>query len=54
VVYLDKSRGRDISAPSIEIEKAGKAISVQSFLVVSSRVGAEQDAIGLQGGMQVA
>ena len=50
--HLDESGSGDVIAPGVEIEKAVIAIAAQSLLVVSSRVGAEQDAIGLQGGMQ--
>ena len=52
-LHFEEPRSDDVIAPSVEIEKTAKAITAQPLLVVSSRVGAEQDAIGLQGGMQI-
>ena len=53
VILFDESGSGEVLAPSFMIEKAAIAIAAKSLLVVSPRVGAEQDTTGFQGRMQL-
>ncbi len=48
-LHLDESDGGDVIAPGVEFEEAAIAIAAKTFLVVSSRVRAEQDTSRFQG-----
>ena len=54
VVQLAKSRGGDVGPPRFEIMKAAVTPTGPTFLVVATRVRAEQDPAGLEGRREVA
>ena len=54
MVHLDESRSGNVRAPSVQIVVHAVAAAIPAFLVIAARVGAEEDAVRLQGRVQLA